>query len=190
MRVGFKVLNGTIPVIKATITGNIIPVQINTDQNGEAFAIAPVALSPAKYLLDVVCTCPRTSVRITDIADEIENYYTIDQSKKTWIKETLSKRIGGDGFYKIDNEILKPEELIISNSDPMLKVSNCALCLYINRLKSLCIVNGNITPPIKIDDSIHTTCRLYYPVFLPPSYIRMQRDIQRLTQKIRSFKKC
>ncbi len=179
MRVGFKVLNGIIPV-NATITGNIIPVSIKTDQNGEAFAMAPVAISPARYFLDVVCTCPVTSIRITDIADEIENYYTIDMSTKTWRRETLSGRIGGDGFYKIDEELLKPEDLIISNTNPMLKVSNCALCLYFNRLKSTCVVNGNLTPPIPIKDSIHTTSRLYYPVFLPPSYQRIQRDLKRL----------
>lgn len=180
MRVGFKVLNVDKPV-KATITGNIIPVSISTDSNGEAFAIAPVSISPAKYILDVVCTCPKTSIHISDIADEIENYYTIDMNTKTWSKETLSGRIGGDGFYTIDNELLKPEELIISNTDPMLKVSNCALCLYFNRLKNICIVNGNLTPPIKISDAIHTTSRLYYPVFLPPSYNRIQRDLKRST---------
>lgn len=180
MRIGFKVLNGSTPV-SATITGNIIPVSIATDINGEAFAIAPVALSPARYLLDVICTCPRTSLHITDIADEIENYYTIDLRTKTWKRETLSGRISGDGFYKIDNELLKPDELIISNTDPMLKVSNCALCLYFNRLKSMCMVNGNLTQPIQISDPIHTTSRLYYPVFLPPSYQRIQRDLKRLT---------
>lgn len=180
MRVGFKILNGSIPV-NATITGNILPVSISTDSNGEAFAIAPVALSPARYLLDVIVSCPKTSVHITDIADEIENYYTIDMSTKTWSKETLSGKIGGDGYYQIDNELLKPEELIISNNNPMLRISNCALCLYFNRLKSICIVNGNLTPPIKIKDSIHTTSRLYYPIFLPPSYTRMQRDLKRLT---------
>ena len=179
MRVGFKVLNGNVPV-NATITGNIIPVSIKTDQNGEAFAIAPVALSPAKYFIDIVCTCKKTSLHISDIADEIENYYTIDLKTKTWNKETLSGRIAGDGYYRIDNELLKPEELIISKSDPMLKVSNCALCLYFNRLKSICFVNGNLTPPILIKDSIHTTSRLYFPVFLPPSYNRISRDLKRL----------
>lgn len=182
MRIGFKVLNGNIPVI-ATLTGNIIPVSITTDNNGEAFAIAPVALSPARYLLDIICACKKTSIHITDISDEIENYYTIDLSTKTWSKETLSGRIGGDGFYKIDNQLLKPNELIISNTDPMLKVSNCALCLYFNRLKNICIVNGNLTAPIPIKDSIYTTSRLYYPIFLPPSYIRLQRDLKRLTKQ-------
>ncbi len=180
MRVGFKILNGNIPV-NATITGNIIPISISTDSNGEAFCIAPVSLSPARYLLDIIVKCSRTSLHITDIAEEIENYYTIDLSTKTWNKETLSGRIGGDGFYKIDDELLKPEELIVSNNDPMLKVSNCALCLYFNRLKSQCLVNGNLTQPIIISDSIHTTSRLYYPIFLPPSYNRIQRDLKRLT---------
>lgn len=180
MRVGFKVLNGNVPV-KATLTGNIIPVSITTNDNGEAFAIAPVSISPAKYILDIICTCPKTSIRISDIADEIENYYTIDLNTKTWSKETLSGRIGGDGFYTIDNELLKPDELIISNTDPMLKVSNCVLCSYFNRLKSICVVNGNLTPPILIKDPIHTTSRLYYPVFLPPSYNRIQRDLNRQT---------
>lgn len=180
MRVGFKVTNRSLPV-KANINGNIIPVSIQTDNNGEAFAIAPVSISPAKYILDVVCTCPKTSIRISDIADEIENYYTIDMNSKTWSKETLSGRIGGDGFYQIDSRILSPEELIISNNDPMLKVSNCSLCLYFNRLKNQCIVNGNLTSPIQINDPIHTTSRLYYPVFLPPSYNRIQRDLSRST---------
>lgn len=182
MRVGFKILNGITP-IKATITGNIIPVSIKADQNGEAFAIAPVSLSPAKYFLDIIITCPRTSLHITDIAEEIENFYTIDLRTKTYNKETLSGRISGDGFYKIDNELLKPEELIISNTDPMLKVSNCALCLYFNRIKKECFVNGNLTPTIPIKDEIHTTSRLYYPVFLPPSYQRIQRDLNRITKK-------
>lgn len=180
MRIGFKILNKNKPV-NATITGNIIPVSISTDSNGEAFAIAPVALSPARYFLDIIVTCQKKSLHITDIADEIENYYTIDLSTKTWNRETLSGRIGGDGFYKIDDELLKPEELIVSNNDPMLKISNCALCLYFNRLKGICIVNGNLTPPIQIKDSIHTTSRLFYPVFLPPSYNRISRDLKRLT---------
>lgn len=183
MRVGFKILNGTIPV-NATITGNIIPISISTDSNGEAFCIAPVSLSPARYFLDIIITCTRTSLHITDIAEEIENYYTIDLSTKTWNKETLSGRIRGDGFYKIDEKLLQPDELIVSNNDPMLKVSNCALCLYYNRLKGICFVNGNLTPPIQIKDSIHTTSRLYYPVFLPPSYQRLQRDLKRLTPSL------
>ena len=180
MRVCFKVLNRSIPV-NATITGNIIPVSISTDSNGEAFAIAPVAISPAKYILDIVCTCKKTSLHISDIADEIENCYTIDLRTKTWSKETLSGRIGGDGYFKIDERLLQPNELIVSNTDPMLRVSNCALCLYFNRLKSICFVNGNLTPPILIKDSIHTTSRLYFPVFLPPSYNRISRDFKRLT---------
>ena len=180
MRVGFKVLNRNRPV-NATITGNIIPVSINTDSNGEAFAIAPVALSPAKYFIDIVCTCKKIILHISDIADEIENYYTIDLKAKTWSKETLSGRIGGDGYYRIDERPLQPYELIISNNDPMLRVSNCALCLYFNRLKSICMVNGNLTPPILIKDPIHTTSRLYFPVFLPPSYNRISRDLKRLT---------
>lgn len=182
MRIGIKVTNGN-TAVNATITGNIIPVSIKTDQNGEAFAIAPVSLSPAKYFLDIIVTCPRTSLHITDIADEIENYYTIDMGTKTYTKETLSGRIAGDGFYQIDNELLKPEELITSNNDPMLKVSNCALCLYFNRIKKECFVNGNVTPTIPIKDEIHTTSRLYYPVFLPPSYQRIQRDLSRLNIK-------
>lgn len=182
MRVGFKVVNRNIPV-QATITGNILPVAITTDSNGEAFAIAPISISPAKYFLDIVCTCPRTSIHITDIAEEIENYYTIDLRTKKWKKETLSGRIGGDGFYKIDNTLLKSNELIISNTDPMLRVSNCALCLYFNRIKSECVVNGNLTPPIPITNPIHTTSRLYYPAFLPPSYTRIQRDFSRLIKQ-------
>jgi len=182
MRVGFKILNGNIPV-NATITGNLIPVSITTDNKGEAFAIAPVSLSPARYFLDIIVKCTRTSLHITDIAEEIENYYTIDLSTKTWNKETLSGRMGGDGFYKIDEELLKPDELIISNNDPMLKVSNCALCLYYNRLKSECFVNGRLTQPIPIKDSIHTTSRLYFPIFLPPSYQRIKRDLSRLIIK-------
>lgn len=180
MRVGFKILNGIVPV-QATITGNIIPVSIRTDSNGEAFAIAPVALSPAKYIVDIICSCKKTTLHISDIADEIENYYTVDLKTKTWNKETLSGKIGGDGYYQIDNELLKPEELILSDSNPMLKISNCALCLYFNRLKGICFVNGNLTSPIPIKDSTHTTSRLFYPVFLPPSYQRLQRDLKRLT---------
>ena len=111
MRIGFKVLNGNRPV-NATITGNIIPVSISTDSNGEAFAIAPVALSPAKYFIDIVCTCKKIILHISDIADEIENYYTIDLKAKTWSKETLSGRIAGDGYYQVDNELLGQEELI------------------------------------------------------------------------------
>ncbi len=180
MRVGFKILNRIKPV-NATITGNIIPVSISTDVNGEAFAIAPVALSPAKYLVDVIIVCSKTTLKINDIADEIENYYTIDMKTKTWHKETLSGRIAGDGYYKIDEQLLQLNELIVSNTDPMLRVSNCALCLYFNRLKNMCVVNGNLALPITIRDSIHTTCRLYFPVFLPPSYNRISRDIKRLT---------
>lgn len=86
MKVKFKVLNGTAPV-KATIVGTILPVSISTDSNGESFAIAPIIISPAKYLLDIVCFCKKVTLHISDIADEVKNYYIIDLKTKTWSKE-------------------------------------------------------------------------------------------------------
>ena len=181
MRVGFKILKeNNIPVYNACIVGNIIPSYIYTDKNGEAFAIAPIFTSLAEYVLDIKVTCVRgVSVKLHDKAKEIENYYIINIKTKTWSKETLNTRIGGDGFYSIDTKILSPDELIISTSDPMLKVSNCELCLYFDRIKRSCIVNGNLTKPIPIKDSIHTTSRKYYPVFLIPSQKRLTLDNSR-----------
>ena len=180
MRVGFKVTKRGIPLKDVSIVGNLIIPILITNSNGEAFSIAPIAISIAKYFLDVTITCRKgKSVHIIDTAEEISNYYTIDIIAKTWKKETLSTRIAGDGFYKVDKTLLNQSELIISKTDPMLTISNCSVCLYYNRIMSTCIVNGKVTSPIPIKDPLITTSRLYYPIFLPPSEERIKRDTSR-----------
>lgn len=181
MRVGFKITGNGEPISSALIAGTLLPPVLFTDKNGEAFAIAPVALAPATYLLNAVIIKRDQSLPIQDIAEEIENYYTIDITKKTVNRITLGTRIAGDGFYKIDMQPLRPEELIISEDDPMLMISNCLLCIYYDRIRSQCLVNGPLNP-IPIKDPTTTTSRLYYPFFLPPSLDRLKRDLPRLTK--------
>lgn len=181
MRVGFRITKGSTPINKATIVGNLTTPILITDTNGEAFSIAPMFISLAKYLLDVTITCRKgESVHIIDIADEISNYYKVDLQSKKWVRETLTPRIAGDGFHKIDSTPLNQSELIISKTDPMLIISNCGICFYYDRIRSVCLVNGNLTAPIPIKSLLITTSRLYYPLFLPPSEERIKRDNQRL----------
>ncbi len=185
MRVGFKVTKGSTPIKNASIIGNLITPILITDSNGEVFSIAPMFISLAKYLLDVTITCRKgESIHLLDIANEISNYYKVDLNTKMWGKETLSPRIAGDGFNKIDPTPLNQSELIISKTDPMLTISNCGICLYYDRIMSTCIVNGKLTLPIPIKNPLITTSRLYYPVFLPPSEERLKRDTQRLQNDI------
>lgn len=186
MRIGFKVLDNEKPLEGAIILGNLLPPLMVTDGNGEAFGIAPFTPfflpTPALYQAIFVVMKNGKFLASGDIAPEVSNYYTIDLATQTRKREGLGTRIAGDGFWMVDMESLRREELIISDTDPMLKISNCALCMYLERFSSQCLVNGP-RDPIPIEKPFQTTSRLYYPIFLPPAPARVNRDLSRFLSR-------
>ena len=62
MRVGIKVLRNGHPAVGVSLVANLplatgfplIPAVARTDVNGEWFGVAPLAIFPAVYLMDVV----------------------------------------------------------------------------------------------------------------------------------------
>ncbi len=179
-RVGFKVTKGSIPIKDCSVIGNLLIPIAFTDSNGESFNIAPFFINLATYIVDVVITCKKgISVHIHEIIDEINSYYKVDISTGKWTREKLTSRIGGDGFYSINEGILKTNQLVTSPTDSMLNISNCSICLYYNRIRRTCIVNGDLTPEIPISQPSITTSPFYYPFFLLPSKQRIERDSKR-----------
>lgn len=186
-RIGFRVTYHGEPVKDAIVSGNLFPVPfVTTNDNGEVFSIVPTFVSPGRYLVDVTVSWPETnlykgsSLRILDLADEINSYYKIDVEDGKWSVDRLTGRIGGDGFYAVNQDILIPENLIISDNDSMLSISNCGICLYFDRIGSVCRVNGKLTEPVLISQPFITTSPFYYPFFLSPSIERINRDVNRL----------
>lgn len=200
MRVGFRVTTGNEPLegasIQASIPGlltagwplPVVPVKLVTDANGEAFGVAPLALGPANYLLDVAVAPPAgpkglKAVRIAGVFDEVENLFTTDLATGTWVCEKLPERIAGDGWNTVDVRPLRLEDILVLPEDPMLSVSNCGLCAYLFPVLSgqgTCIVNLAKGPHFGILNSRVTTCRLYSPWFLLPSPTKLIRDLGRM----------
>lgn len=184
MRIGFKVLDRGAPVSKALIVGNLLPPVMTTDDEGEAFGIAPFGLLMLPALMPMynaifIVVKDGKFMASSDIAPETENYYTVDIGAQTRHRETLGGRIPGDGFFKVDMTPLDPNELQVIKGNAVLAISNCGLCAYLQRLKSQCLVNGP-GRPIPIEEPLVTTCRVYTPFFLPPSPQRFSRDLSRL----------
>lgn len=126
------------------VAGNLFPSPIlTTDDNGEIFSIVPTFVSPGKYLVDVTVSWPETnlykgsSLKVLDLADEINSYYKIDIESNKWSVERLTSRIGGDGFYSVNQDILIPKNLIVSDKDSILHISNCGICLYFDRIGAM-----------------------------------------------------
>ncbi len=181
MRIGFLVTSNGKPVKGCSIIGNLLVPVTQTDDNGESFNVAPFFVSIAEYIVDVNITCPEgTPVHIFEIADEVSTYYKVDVVNGSWTKERLTTRIGGDGYYAVNEGILRKEDLVISDKDPSIPLSSCSTCLYLNKLLRLCYVNGKLTEPISIEQPFITTSRFYWPLFLPPSTNRINRDVSRL----------
>lgn len=188
MRVGFRVTDRGAPVEGALIVGNLVPPVMRTDANGEAFGVAPfgpLLLPPLPALYNAIFLVVKDGkvMASSDIAPEVENMYSVDIGTQERTRETLGRRIPGDGFFQVDQEPLGPEELVVSETDPALRISNCGICLYFDRVASVCRVNGRLTPPIPIERPLVTTSRVYYPAFLPPSPQRISRDLARLSAK-------
>ena len=191
MRVGFKVTyNGRsvagariVPLLPLTTGFPLFPASPVTDQNGEWFGIAPLALAPALYLLDVSVQAMGHEVRISGPFEEIENRFLVDLSRGTFSVERLGKRIPGDGYFEVGQALLREEELIDVTSDPVRFISSCATCQYYfppSFGTGFCVVNGLKTPAIPIESALNLTCEFYYPFFLQPnSPQRLQRDLAR-----------
>ena len=191
MRVGFKVTYDGRPVEGASIVPLLpltsgfpfFPAQPVTDRQGEWFGISPLAISPARYLLDVTVHGMGHQVRINGPFEEIENRFLVDLSRGTFTTEQLGSRIPGDGYFALDQELLREEELIDVSDDPVKFISSCATCQYFfppGFGRAFCVVNGLRTAAIPIPSALNITCRLYYPFFLQPnSPQRLQRDISR-----------
>ena len=192
---GFKVVRWGEPVKGAEIISNVplglidissmtrirVVRRAVTDENGEWFGVAPLALAPALYYMDVTVREGGDSVRISGVFSEISNMVIVDLAKKEYTVEALSGRIPGDGYFRVDDTIITESDLIDVSDDPVKAVSRCSICLYFNRVSRTCVVNGRKGPKIRIEDPGNTTCQLYYPFFLPPSMQRLARDLQRGT---------
>ena len=153
-----------------------------TDDNGEWFGVAPLAVAPAKYAMDVIVQAKRNRVRISGIFDEISNYFIVDLSSRRYKRIKLPDRIPGDGYFTVRQEILTPQDLIDVSKDQVRNVSYCGACLYYLPFgpKGMCVVNGAVTKPLEIKDPANTTSQFYYPVFLHPvSPQRLARDTRR-----------
>lgn len=191
MRVGFLVTyNGRpvrgasiVPLLPLTTGFPFLPVAPVTDQNGEWFGVAPLAVSPANYLMDVTVRGMGHEVRINGTFDEIENRFLVDLARGTFRRERLGQRIPGDGYFELDQRLLREEELIDVEADPVKFISACATCQYFfppGFGRGFCVVNGLRTPAIPIESALNITCRLFYPFFLQPnSPQRLQRDLAR-----------
>ena len=91
MRVGIKVLRNGQPAAGVSLVPNLplttgfplIPAFPRTDANGEWFGVAPLAISPAVYLMDVVVDPEGSSIRISGGFDEIENQFFVDLNRLT-----------------------------------------------------------------------------------------------------------
>lgn len=191
MRVGFRVTYQGQPVKGATIvpllpmtTGfPFFPAQPETDAKGEWFGVIPLTVSPANYLMDVSIRGMGHEVRISGAFDEIESYFLVNLSAGTFTRQRLGERIPGDGYFEVDQKLLRQEELIDVTADPVRFISACATCQYFfppGFGTGFCVVNGLRTPAIPIKSALNITCRLYYPGFLQPnSPPRLQRDLAR-----------
>ncbi len=79
MRVGIKVVRNGQPTAGVALVPNpplttgfpLIPAFPPTEANGEEFGVAPLAISPAVYLIDVVVDPEGVSIRISGSFDEI-----------------------------------------------------------------------------------------------------------------------
>ena len=191
MRVGFQVTYNGRPVAGARIVPRLplttgfplLPTVPATDAQGEWFGVAPLALAPALYLLDVTVQGLGHQVRISGPFEEIENRFLVDLSRGTFSVERLGERIPGDGYFQVGRALLREEELIDVTSDPVRFISNCATCQYYfppGFSAGFCVVNGLKTPAIPIKSALNITCEFYYPAFLQPnSPLRLQRDLAR-----------
>ena len=192
MRVGFQVTSNGRPVEGARIVPWLpltsgfpfFPALPVTDRKGEWFGVAPLAISPALYLMDVSVQGRGRQVRISGAFDEIENRFLVDLAAGTWRRERLGARIPGDGYWEPDPRLLREAELIDVSGDPVRAVSNCSTCVYLfppGAPRGQCLVNGIQTDPIPIEDAPNTSSRKYYPFFLHPvSLGRLALDARRL----------
>ena len=196
MRVGFRVTRGGSPVggarircrvpaclidISVDIAGIPVPTIVReavTDENGEWFGVAPIAVAPALYYLDVDVTDGESTVRVRGLFREISNMIYVDLESGSFEARPLDQRIPGDGYNIVFDMLITEEDLIDVSGDPVRAVSRCSICLYYERLTSTCVVNGP-RMLIPIADPENTTCPLYYPFFLPPSPVRLSRDLPR-----------
>ena len=191
MRVGFSVSHFRQPAAGVRIRGILpltsgfpfVPTEGVTDENGEWFGVAPLAVGPANYRMDVVVEKEDRSVHISGTFDEIESLFVVDLTAGSWTRQRLPERIPGDGYFEVDQELLLPDEVLDVSNDPVRSISNCATCMYLfppGVLPSFCVVNGVETEAINIPDPRNLTCRFYYPFFLlPTSPQRLLRDIGR-----------
>lgn len=191
MRIGFKVTWRGQPVEGAAIIPSLplttgfpfFPAAPVTDAQGEWFGVAPLAIAPAAYLLDVTVQGRGQGVRINGTFEEIENRFLVDLSEGTFRVEQLGTRIPGDGYFQVGQNLLKEEELIDVSRDPVKFISSCATCQYFfppSFGTGFCVVNGLKTPAIPIKSAVDITCRFFYPFYLQPlSPQRIQRDLSR-----------
>ena len=191
MRVGFKVTyNGRplagakiVPLLPLTTGFPFFPAEPSSDSNGEWFGVAPLAIAPAVYLLDVTVQGMGREVRIRGTFEEIENRFLVDLSRGTFSVEKLGDRIPGDGYFEVGQALLREDELIDVTDDPVKFISSCATCQYFfppSFGTGFCVVNGLKTPAIPIESALNITCEFYYPFFLQPlSPQRLQRDLLR-----------
>jgi hypothetical protein len=192
MRVGFLVSYNGRPVRGASIVARLplttgfpfVPVAPATDANGEWFGVAPLAISPALYLMDVTVQGMGRQVTISGAFDEIENRFLVDLATGAVARERLGDRIPGDGYWQPDPQLLRPGELVNVSRDPVRSISNCSTCVYLfppGARRGQCLVNGVQTDPIPIDDAPNTSSRKFYPFFLHPvSPGRLALDARRL----------
>ena len=139
MRVSFSVWHFRRPVAGARIRG-ILPLTTGipfvltegiTDEKGEWFGVVPVAIGPAYYAMDVVVEYESRSVRISGLFDEIENLFIVDMNALSWERERLPERIPGDGYFEVDLDLLRPDEVLDVTDDAVRTISNCAICQYL-----------------------------------------------------------
>ncbi len=103
MRGGIKVLRNGQPAAGIALVPNLplttgfplIPASPRTDVNGEWFGVAPLAITPAVFVIDVVVDPEGVAIRISGSFDEIETQLFVDLSRPTVERQRLGDRIPG-----------------------------------------------------------------------------------------------
>ncbi len=116
MRVGIKVLRNRqqavgvplVPNLPLTTGFPLIPAFPRTDANGQWFGVAPLAISPAVYAIDIVVDPEGGAIPISGSFDEIENQFFVDLNRRTVERLRLGDRIPGDGYFAVDTRLLLP----------------------------------------------------------------------------------
>ncbi len=116
MGVGIKVVRIGQPTAGVALVSNLplttgfplIPAFPRTDVKGEWFGVAPLAISPAVYVIDVVADPEGVAIRISGGFDEIETQLFVDLNRRTEERVRLGDRIPGVGYFEVDNRLLLP----------------------------------------------------------------------------------